>query len=285
MPGGNHLSPVSPPPALADSASRASRRPVRRAHFQIGGVGPRCSDANCRCEDPTPSSAHNSVSTTVPDEPDGSSDSSLKSPSAMPGGMNLEVSNRPSPSSPFCSIGVPDHEPNTQLRPDTTGPEMAAMFLDYSDELGMAATVGEWQDVDFDTILDSGCSRHVAPMSCVPGYHIQETQLSRAGHKFQVANGETVPNLGDVVANLGLETEGGEGRTVASTFAVCDMTSPLMSVHQICQNGHTCTFTKDHALVLSSDGEVLAKLPHNNGAYRATLKLKAPSSPFGGQGR
>ena len=158
------------------------------------------------------------------------------------------------------------------------------MLLDHSDELDLAANVEEWQDIAFDTMLDSGCSRHVVPPSCVPGYQIQETQLSRSGHQFTVANGDPVPNLGNVVANLGLVTGDGDGRTVSSTFAVCDMVSPLMSVAQLCKNGHTCTFTKDHAVVTSSDGEVLGRFDQSGGTYKARLKLKAPS-PFGGQGR
>ena len=162
--------------------------------------------------------------------------------------------------------------------------ETAAMFIDHSDEMELAANVGEWQDVAFDAMLDSGCSRHVVPPSCIPGYQIQESQLSRSGHQFTVANGDPVPNLGDVVANLGLVTENGDGRTVTSTFAVCDMVSPLMSVAQLCRNGHTCTFTKDHATVTSSDGEVLCRFDQSGGTYKARLKLKAPP-PFGGQGR
>jgi hypothetical protein len=158
------------------------------------------------------------------------------------------------------------------------------MIIDHSDEAGLAANVEEWQDVPFDVMLDSGCSRHVVPPSCVPGYRVQESQLSRSGHQFTVANGEPVPNLGDVTANLGLVTAEGDGRTVSSTFAVCDMVSPLMSVAQLCKNGHTCTFTKDQAVVTSSTGEVLCRFDQSGGTYKAQLKLKAPS-PFGGQGR
>ena len=182
---------------------------------------------------------------------------SLSSSSATSGGANLEVSNRPSPPLPFCSIGVSKYEPNAQLRNDSLNPELAALFIDESDEIELAANVSEWQDVDFSVMLDSGCSKHVLPPQSVPGYQIHPTQKSRAGHTFTVAKGDPVPNLGGVVANLGLETWSGEGRTVSSSFAVCDMISPLMSVHQLCENGHTCTFNKDHAIVTSADGEIL----------------------------
>ena len=93
-----------------------------------------------------------------------------------------------------------------------------------------------------------------------------------------------MPNQGNVDVNLQLDDGSGSGKTVSSRLVVADLIHPLMSVHQICQNGHTCTFTKDHALVTSSDGEVLAKFPQRGGTYKARMKLKAPS-PFGGQGR
>ena len=77
----------------------------------------------------------------------------------------------------------PNNEPNTQLRSDHSGSDsVTAMLIDHSDEMDLAANVEEWQDVPFDVMLDSGCSRHVVPPSCVPGYRIQESALSRSGH-------------------------------------------------------------------------------------------------------
>ena len=193
---------------------------------------------------------------------------------------NLEVTNRASSSSTslYCSIGTSNDEPNTQLRPD-----QAAMLIDGVEEM-LAVRTEEWQDVDFNVMLDSGCCRHVLPPSSIPGYQIRDTERSRSGHKFLTANGEGVPNLGAVTTNLGLDAGSGGGRTVSSSFEVCDMVAPLMSVHQLCQSGHTCTFTKDEAIVTSSGGEVLQRFKQNAGTYKATLKLKAPL-PFGGQGR
>ena len=147
------------------------------------------------------------MSTTVPDEPVSSSDSSMSSSPAMPGGVNLEVSKRPSPPSHFCSIGVPNHEPNTQLRNNAVNPELAAMFIDESDELEIVANVGEWQDVDFNVMLESGCSKHVLPPQSVPGYQIHPTQKCRSCHTFIVANGEPVPNAGWPAWGWTLEVE------------------------------------------------------------------------------
>ena len=275
LPGESPGSSAAPPPPVHSEGS--VHRKAKRAHFQIGGIKPRCSDRNCMCDEPgsEPSSSSSHSRTTVPAQRAGADLSSATS-----GGMNLEVTNCPSPPLPYCGIGVNSNEPNAQLRSDS---EQAAMFIDNIDEV-FVANASEWQDVDFNVMLDSGCSKHVLPPQSVPGYRIHETALSKSGHSFTVANGEPVANLGGVVANLGLDPGSGEGRTVSSSFAVCDMVSPLMSVHQLCQNGHTCTFSKDQAVVTSSDGEVLCRFQQSGGTYKANLKLKAPS-PFGGQGR
>ena len=142
--------------------------------------------------------------------------------------------------------------------------------------------IEDWQDVELEVLLDSGCSRHVLPARCAPGYQVKSNDLSKMGHKFQVGNGQTVPNEGEVSLNLALDTGHGEGRVGTSVFQVAELMLPLMSVGQICNNGHTCTFHKDHALIVSSDGEVLCKFRKERGVYIGSLKLKAPA-PFGGQ--
>ena len=70
---------------------------------------------------------------------------------------------------------------------------------------------------------------------------------------------------------------------MSSVFQVADLTRPLMSVSQVCDNGYTCVFKKDHALVLSPSGEVASRFERKSGLYVSTMKLKAPA-PFGRQG-
>ena len=69
---------------------------------------------------------------------------------------------------------------------------------------------------------------------------------------------------------------------VQSVFQVADLTRPLMSVSQICEQGHKCVFEKDHALVITPEGELLARFERQHGLYVAKMRLKAPT-PFGRQ--
>ena len=83
---------------------------------------------------------------------------------------------------------------------------------------------------------------------------------------------------------LNLQTEVGGDEPFVSTFQVADMCRPLMSVSQICENGHKCIFEKGGAMIVSSTGEELCYFASENGLYVAKMKLKPPS-PFHRQER
>ena len=140
--------------------------------------------------------------------------------------------------------------------------------------------IKDWQDVEIEVTLDSGCCRHVLPAESAPGYLIQDSPGSRRGANFVVGNGQRVPNEGQVCLNLEAHTDSDANQSVQSVFQVADLTRPLMSVSQICEQGHKCVFDKDHALVVSAQGETLVRFEKRSGLYVATMTLKAPS-PFG----
>ena len=91
-----------------------------------------------------------------------------------------------------------------------------------------------------------------------------------------------MPNEGQVHLNLEAPTGDGDGRAVSSTLQVADLTRPLMSVGQICDNGHRCVFEKDHALVMTPENEVLCRFERVDGLYVSKMGLKPPT-PFGRQ--
>ena len=94
-----------------------------------------------------------------------------------------------------------------------------------------------------------------------------------------MGNGELVPDEGQAHLNLAVETGNGVQQLVRSTFQVADLTRPLMSVYQICAQGHKCVFEGEHAMVVAPDGETICRFQKQGGLYVATMKLKAPS-PF-----
>ena len=132
----------------------------------------------------------------------------------------------------------------------------------YNAELGILEpeedepilAVDVWEDITVDMILDSGACRHVMPRECAPGYQVQDSAQSRRGLGFIVGNGERVPNEGQFVFNLDADTGQESPRALACTFQVADLTKPLMSVSQLCEQGFQCVFKDTHALVVDVSG-------------------------------
>ena len=94
---------------------------------------------------------------------------------------------------------------------------------------------------------------------------------SRRGQNFVVGNGQKVPNEGEI--NLNMECE---GVPLQSTFQVAEITRPLMSVGRVCDQGLTCTFDKEKAVIADKDKAVLCTFARMGGLYVARLKLKSP---------
>ena len=59
----------------------------------------------------------------------------------------------------------------------------------------LAATNGQWEDLEFEVALDPGSLVHVFAPADRPGYQLQETQGSRRGQEFLMGDGGTIPNL------------------------------------------------------------------------------------------
>jgi hypothetical protein len=131
----------------------------------------------------------------------------------------------------------------------------------------------EWIDQWIELTLDSGCCEHVLDLTDAPGHanFITTSMGSRRGQNFVVGNGQKVPNEGEI--NLNMECE---GVPLQSTFQVAEITRPLMSVGRVCDQGLTCTFDKEKAVITDKDKAVLCTFARAGGLYVARLKLKSP---------
>ena len=109
---------------------------------------------------------------------------------------------------------------------------------------------------------------------------IESTPASRAGAKFIVGDGVTIPNQGQKQVNMvGLEEKEGtmcEGELFSSVFQVTRVTRPLMSVSQICDNGHTVEFDNSRGVVRDSNKRIVCVFKRVGGFYLGRFKLKSP---------
>ena len=139
------------------------------------------------------------------------------------------------------------------------------------------------EEIPFEVILDSGAADHVTDNTEAPGYSIEPSAGSKAGKGFIAANGARIPNRGQMT--LALKTE--EGRSINSTFQVCQTNRPLWSVGKICDSGCKVVFSKDKAeVVQETTGKAVCSFERQGGLYVGMLKLSPPKNQtFQGQGR
>ena len=130
------------------------------------------------------------------------------------------------------------------------------------------------EHIDFNVVLDSGAAEHVVNSSDTPGYTVVPGPGSQAGGCFIAANGEPIPNKGEVT----LQLEGTGGAQINSKFQVAAISRPLWSVGRMCDAGYTVVFDAGQAAVYHIEtGEEVVVFPRKNGLYTADLKLKNPA--------
>ena len=126
----------------------------------------------------------------------------------------------------------------------------------------------------FHVVLDSGAADHVVNSTETPGYPILESAGSKAGACFVAANGERIPNRGQVSLRLRA------GKIpISSTFQVSKISKPLWSVRKLCDAGFRVEFDKNEAKVTKvSTGKVVGSFPRSQGLYIGKMELKNPST-------
>ena len=93
--------------------------------------------------------------------------------------------------------------------------------------------------------MDSGCSDPVAPPSLAPHIPITEPPGSRAGQEYTVADGTSIANLGEKV----LKGCDNEHQPIAMKYQMAQVTRPLNSVSEICDNDNRVVFGKSGGFI------------------------------------
>jgi hypothetical protein len=104
---------------------------------------------------------------------------------------------------------------------------------------GLNAVVGEWEEIKFS--VDSGATETVTPSSspsCIP---VTEGEAFKRGVGYEVANGVTIPNLGE--KRFMAMTE--QGTQKAMVAQVCEVNQGLLSVSKAVAAGNRVIFAPD----------------------------------------
>ena len=103
------------------------------------------------------------------------------------------------------------------------------------------------------SIIDSGASVPVINPTVGRQYEMQESQASRNGVCYQIANGDSLPNLGEKI--MAVVTD--EGTIRAYKTQVAEVTSNLQSVRAMLKSHHAVVFDEDGSYAVNKiTGEV-----------------------------
>ena len=98
----------------------------------------------------------------------------------------------------------------------------------------------EW--IPIKVTVDSGACETVMPLSMCEAIPVEPSPQSQRGTDYEVANGETIPNLGE--RRCVVMTENALGPKLMN-FQVCDVHKPLLSVSKVNEMGYRCILEKE----------------------------------------
>ena len=107
--------------------------------------------------------------------------------------------------------------------------------------LGGISNVGEAKWIEIEITVDSGACETVMPMSWCRGISVLSSRQYMDGVEYEVANGETIPNLGE---RRCLMSTAGSQLIKKISFQVADVHKPLLSISRIADLGFDCVLGK-----------------------------------------
>ena len=110
-----------------------------------------------------------------------------------------------------------------------------------------------WTEIE--VTVDSGACDTVMPTRMCPHISVVETEDSKRGMEYEVANGETIPNVGERRCILMSEDS---NSPKAIFFQIADIHKPLLSVSRCADLGFQCILGKHGGqLVDEESGEII----------------------------
>ena len=87
-------------------------------------------------------------------------------------------------------------------------------------------------------LVGSGAAASVIPERLLQGYEVRQGEAARRGVNYLVADGGSVPNLGEMSVNLITQ----ERHKCNILFQVADVNKPILAVSSLAAHGHSVSF-------------------------------------------
>ena len=134
-----------------------------------------------------------------------------------------------------------------------------------------------WEE--FEMAVGSGASETVIGENMVMSAELKESDGSKKGIEYTVANGHTIPNLGE--KRFAAVTEEGVRRNFKPQ--VCDVTQGLLSVKKMLSEGHRVVFDPHGSYIEDIATYERMALKERNGMYFLSLWTKGSGLVFKGR--
>ena len=131
----------------------------------------------------------------------------------------------------------------------------------------------EWEEIEM--VMDSGATESVIGEDMLASVELQEGEAYRRGVRYEVADGNLIPNKGET-RFIGVNEEGQERKM---TVQVCDVNKALLSVKKVVKAGNRVVFEDEASYVENlTTGERMYMKEQDGGMY--TLKFWVKRVPF-----
>ena len=136
---------------------------------------------------------------------------------------------------------------------------------------------GGWTRVR--VIPDSGAIESVAPPDMAPQFAVRPSAGSQRGQQYVTASGDEIPNEGEQV----VPAMSRDGNMLPHRWQIADVTRPLQSVGELCDQGNRVTFGRGGGVIQNLAIGETSSLSRENGTYILDLWIP-PAAGFPRQG-
>ena len=131
---------------------------------------------------------------------------------------------------------------------------------------------GDWEELKM--VVDSGATEAVMSEDMLTSTETEIGAAAKRGVEYEVANGVTIPNLGEKTFKF--QTAEGAERKI--TAQICEVNKGLLSVVKMVNAGNTVVFSKSGSFIEDDNSGERININEENGMYVLSMWVKR--SPF-----
>ena len=154
--------------------------------------------------------------------------------------------------------------------------ELNTLVAKVNDNAISSIPEATWRELE--VTVDSGACDTVLPTEECKEIRLHESEQSRKGLEYEVANGETIPNLGERRCIMMTENSSTPKRIA---FQVADVHKALLSVTRAADMGYECVLGKAGGYLRDSMSS--EKIPIQRKGNLYVMRVWVKECPFSGQ--